>query len=104
MFVNLGGGVNHTGSQAIRFFYDAECSETEKYVFCWHILRIILILACLLLKDICKLKSSTEENTYTLGLLEGFRFLKSKSYVLDHSGYFDMTIEELKKKIFGGCS
>ena len=40
---------------------DAECSETEKFVCWWTIWRKICIWACLLPKDLCKLKSSTEE-------------------------------------------
>ena len=65
MFVNGGrGGGQPPVCNQLGFFLrekDAECSET------------IFMCACLLHKDLCKLKLSTEENTY-LGIV-GEEFL-----------------------------
>jgi len=62
---NGGGGKGRVNNQLIFLKRKTECSEMEKYVFCEKMLRNIfgLIWACLLYKDLCKLKSSTEENT-----------------------------------------
>ena len=57
-----------------------------KYIFIW---------ACLLHKDIIKLKSCTEENTYLgiAGRISLFLEFLSNILVLDHSGTFDMHFE-----------
>ena len=65
-FRTRGGGGQPPVRNQLGFFVrekDVKCFETEKYVF-WR--KIIFIWACLLHKDLCKLKSSTEENTYNI--------------------------------------
>ena len=47
----------------------------KKYIFLWTFLRNIFIWAGLLHKDPCKLKSSTQENTF-LNIVERIQFKK----------------------------
>ena len=65
-------------------------SKIKKYVFCGKTIGNIFI--CFM-----KIYATSNHQQRRLRLLEGFDFLKSKSYVLHYSGSFHMHVE---KKLF----
>ena len=81
--------MNYSIKSGFNLYQSRHCAYITYTVKTWFLKNL----------SVSKLKSSTGKDTFNFGLLEGFK-KKSKSYILDHSGSFDMHIENDKKDVY----